>query len=420
MNNNVAVVILNYIQYINVKPGLDELIKRGINVDIFVPDTDASDGFKEMFDNTLELLKENGYKVYRKVNKKEYKVLLEPYPCLDIKATYKIRYRYGTISAKPNLVYYPYNYLKYDCIMCSGKYDSNYLKAFSNTALVGNLKYINFKRIKHNHEKKVLLYLPTYGNVSSIDMIIDQLDDLRKDYYVIAKVHHGTTFLKEEKKRIELLKNKVDEFYDCFKDLSELMSFADVVLTDNSGSIFESLFLKIPVAVFCEDINANRLENFNTTQYELYKKGILPYTNDKNELKKTIKMAYSNNVLKKQKKWADDNLHYLSNPQKEFADLVVGYLNDKIDYRYYNFHKVFSNDYYKLLNERDSLNKKVSDYYYNEIELNGKIQQLTADLNGIKEENNILKDKLHVYENGKLYIICRNFYSVINRIRRKP
>ena len=187
MNKSVAVVILNYIQYINVKSGIDELIKRGYKVDIFCSEINSSDGFGQMFDDTAQLLKREGYKVYRDLNNKKYKVLLEPYPCMEIDAVYRIRYRYGMISAKPNIVYLPKNYLMYDAVMCCGKYDSNYLKAFTNPLVVGNLKYNSFKRKKHNYKKKVLLYLPTYGGESSINSIIEQLPKLRENYHVIAK-----------------------------------------------------------------------------------------------------------------------------------------------------------------------------------------------------------------------------------------
>ena len=130
---NVAIVILNYTQYISIKRGIDELKKRGYHIDVYCPVSDKTDGFKEMFDDTRNLLIKNGYNVYSNVKNKKYKVLLEPYPSMLIDAEYKIRYRYGTISAKPNIVYNPYNYLMYDAILCSGKYDSNILSVFTKT-----------------------------------------------------------------------------------------------------------------------------------------------------------------------------------------------------------------------------------------------------------------------------------------------
>ncbi len=404
MDKKTAIVILNYIQYVNVKPAMDELKKRGIKVDVYCPVVENQNGFEDMFNKTVEFLTKDGYKVYRSVNNNTYKVLLEPYPCMDIKATYRIRYRYGTISAKPKITYIPENYLKYDTILCSGSYDSNYLSVYSDTSLVGNTKYINFKRTKHNHNKKVLLYLPTYGSDSSLDEISTELNKLRKDFYVIAKIHHGTTFLHDEKERIDKIKENVDEFYDCFKDLSDLLSYADVVLTDNSGSIFEAMYVHVPVAVFCKDINEDKLGDFNTTQYELYKEGILPYTNLGSELLSILKSALSIKISEKQIRWAKDNLHYSSKPQKEFADVVEKYLYEKFDKRNYIFHKIFANKYYEILNENYNLKNE-----------NREIQIYKDEINRL---NNIIDDNNRINKR-KLYKIASKIYNVVDKIRGK-
>ena len=412
MKNNVAIVILNYIQYVNIKPGIDELSKRGYDIDIYCPKSNSNDGFDLMFENTKKILKDNNYNVFRKVQKKKYKVLLEPYPCMPINSKYKIRYRYGMLSAKPDIVYVPDNYLMYDGVICCGKYDANYLSVFTKPLIVGNMKYIGFKKKKNNLSKKVLLYLPTYGDCSSIDLIINKLSDLRKKYYVIVKIHHGTTFLKSEKNRIDSLKNNVDEFYDCFKDLPELLSYADVVLSDNSGAIFEAMYANVPVAAFCDSINKNKIDGFNTPQYELYKEGILPYTNKESEIEKILEDALSSKIKSKQKKWAEDNFQNSGNSDKEFADIVETYLNDDIDNSYYEFHKSFQKKYYKLLEDKYNLNIELANSIEKQIKTNKKLEVII-------NENKKMSDELEKYKNSKLYIISSKIYSVINKFRRK-
>ena len=37
MENKIAIVIINYIQFVNIKPGIDELISRGHKIDIYCP-----------------------------------------------------------------------------------------------------------------------------------------------------------------------------------------------------------------------------------------------------------------------------------------------------------------------------------------------------------------------------------------------
>ena len=172
------------------------MIKKGYSVDIYCNDTDDNAGFKELFADIRKHMREKGYTVYECAQKIKYKVLLEPYPTgINIKSKYKIKYRYGNISAKPNIVYIPKNFIIYDCILCAGDYDSNYLSVFSKTYKTANQKYVNFHKIKSKkYTKKVLLYLPTYGKESSIELIGDELKNLRKKYYIIAKIHHGTSF----------------------------------------------------------------------------------------------------------------------------------------------------------------------------------------------------------------------------------
>lgn len=412
MSKNIAIVILNYTQYMSIKRGIEELKKRGHNIDIYCPNSNQTDGFKEMFDNTKKILSKCGYRVYRTIQNKKYKVLLEPYPSMNINAEYKIRYRYGMISAKPNIVYNPYNYLMYDAILSSGKYDSNFLSVFTKAYEVPSLKYYNFKKKNHNYDKKVLLYLPTYGECSSIDLIGDELSNLRKQYYVIVKIHHGTTFLKNEKDRINKLKNNVDEFYDCFKDLQDLLSYVDIVLTDNSGAIFEALYTNTPVAVFCDDINKNKIGDFNTTQYELYKLGILPYTNNKNKIKEILQDALSLKMKRRQQLWSKENFCYSKTPDVDFANLIEKYLNDNVDKIYINFHKILSKNYYNLVSERDNLNANL---YIQEQQIKIMNQKIKK-LNDFYYEN---FDKLKDFEEGKLYKLSTKIYSVIAKVRSR-
>lgn len=415
MYKDIAVVILNYIQYVNIVPGINKLIEKGYNVDIYCPFIKTNDGFDIMYNDNIRNLKEKGYNVYTKVSKKKYKILLEPYPYMNIESKYKIRYRYSNISAKPNIVYKPENYLRYDGILCSGQYDSNYLNVLTQTYITGNMKFINFKRKKKEKSKTVLVYLPTYGDESSIDMLKDYFKNLKKYYYIITKIHHGTTFLNSEKDRIKYLKMYSDEFYDCNKDVDELLSIADVVLTDNSGSIFEALYTYVPVAVFCDDINKNKLMNFDTTQYVLFKEGILPYTNRISKLKETISKAMSKDVSDKQKKWSNNNLYHPVDQTIDFVNTIEKFMNDDVNERYLQMHEILREKYIYNLNETKRIPL-----------LNDTIDKLNLELNSVREDNrcimekNIylndenltLKKELKKYQDGKLYKLSQKIYKI--------
>ena len=186
MNNNIAIIILNYVQFVNIKPALSYLNQK-YKVDIYCVGEYYDAGMMKMFDDFSNYLKEQNIKVYRKVQKKKYKLLLEPYPCMEIDAKYRIKYRYGNITAKPSIVMNPSQYLLYDSILCAGIYDEKYMKVFSNTNITGNMKYIGFKKKTNNMDKKILLYLPSYGDASSIDSIDNVLKDLKMIIILLQK-----------------------------------------------------------------------------------------------------------------------------------------------------------------------------------------------------------------------------------------
>ena len=64
MKLDIAVVILNYIQFVSIAPGIEKLKNKGYLVDVYCPKTNVKDGFKEMFDETKKILKNKGYKVF--------------------------------------------------------------------------------------------------------------------------------------------------------------------------------------------------------------------------------------------------------------------------------------------------------------------------------------------------------------------
>ncbi len=409
---DVAVVVLNYVQYDSIKLGINALIKKGYIVDIIVPikSEGKSTGFQEMFTNISQYLKGIGYNVINKKTSYEYKVLLEPYPFFNVKSKYKIRYRYGPISAKPGLVYVPINFLQYDVVLSSSKYEKSYLSAFANVHLVGNMKSLDVKKPKKG-DKPVLLYLPTYGEGCSIEEIVLELNKLRKKYYVIAKIHHGTDFLNNEVHRMNLIKNSVDELYDSHKDLSSLLSLSNVVLTDHSAALFEALYVNIPVAIYADDINKYSFNNFDTIQYEMVKNGVVPYTNKPNEIKNVLEKALNSSQIKLQREWNIQNMFHSNDPVSDFVNIVEQYLTDSINKRYYAMHNIFKkyvldmkNDNYKL--EQDIVElKTISDA--TQIKTKNEIEKLEAKLETYQNE-------LKYYENGKLYKIAKKIYKIKN------
>ncbi len=431
---DIAVVILNHIQYVNIFAGLKELKRCGYSIDVYCSDwVGDPTGMNNMFDDIADYCKKNGFDVLRKTDPNmEYKVLLEPYPYHDITAKYKIKYRYSNISAKPNIVYKPENYIMYDAILCSGDYDSNYLSVFSKTYKTAAFKYQNFKKSElRKSNKKQLLYLPTYGKESSIEQIVDVLDEIRERYYIVAKIHHGTNFLVNEHNRIDILKEKVDEFYDSHMPLMTLLETTDIILTDNSGSIFEGIFTQIPVAVFCDDINKNKIGEFNTTQYELFKEGVLPFTSDPNEIINILEKAQSKDIIEKQRAWDQANFYHPENLTIDFVNVVKSFLDDNIDKRYYQMHNVFKESYYanhkSALKNKELQNQNAELKNYIDVleNTNKDLQSSVADLS-LQRDNLIsrvdslsnsvdeLSRQLNYYNSGILYKLAKKIYKLKN------
>lgn len=428
---DLAITIQNLVQFYSMKNGIDALIKKGYSVDIYTPFCEDSCGFGDMFNATYDYLINMGYSPIRNSNDSlSYKILLEPYPMdsyIKLNYKYRLKYKYSLLSAKPNLVYIPENNLYYDAILCFGQYEANFLRAYSNVEVIGNLKYENLSYLdKPKTDKPVLLYLPTYGNVSSIDSIIKQLIKLKDSYYIIVKLHHGTSFLKDEKERIDKIKNICDESHDHTTELVELLSKADVVLSDNSGAIFETLYAKVPLAIYSEDINKNKLEDFDTIQYKLVQDGYIPYTSNPQEIPSVLKQALSNEYIKKQVYLSNKFFYHPNNPIDCFVNIIEKYLNDKLNLDYKKIHDVLINEFINKDNNISYLKNKLNVNNSELLNTKSELTNLKNELIHTKEANEELSeqinDKLRIisyYENGKLYKICKKIYQLYYKLFRR-
>lgn len=401
-----AIVIQNLIQFQSLENDIQDLMKNNISIDIYVPTSEDNEGFKEMYDYTYNFLSQQGYNPKRNLSANvKYKILLESNPTdtyYKFKFDYRIKYRYGPVSVKPMPVYLPEFNLCYDAILCYGDYEADILNVYSDTFVVENSKYRNYRRKqnvdKSNLQKPTLLYLPTYGDISSIDSIIDIISGLKNDYNVIIKLHHGTSYLKNETRRLEKLREITNGIYDQNTKLIELLEKADVVLSDNSGAIFEAVYGKVPVAIFAKDINKNKIGNMNTIQYNAIEQGYIPYTNDIKEIRSILKRALSNENVTKQLQLRDKIFSTNSEQKNTLLSIVNNYLNNTVNMNHKNLHDVLVGDYYKKLENV---------YEYSKI-----IEQLNNDINEKNKE-------INYYENGKLYKISRWIYKLYFKLIRK-
>lgn len=160
--------------------------------------------------------------------------------------------------------------------------------------------------VNDNHNKKpILAYLPTWDEYSSIAAFYEQMKALRKDYYIICKMHHCTARLEEKRQDRLLLGTECDEVLEPEADLSQILNRADVIVADvKSGVASEVLYLSAKAHVVFlwpfEDIGKME-ECVNPIAYELapvlrpsddIEEGIIREKISVSERKRKIEMLY--------------------------------------------------------------------------------------------------------------------------------
>lgn len=411
MNNkerSLAIVIQSEVQYYAVAPLLEELNEKGYDFDILVNTTKFDNsGSEHIALTTYGLLRKKGYNPL-KVSKTEtyYKILLTPFPeMVSAPHKYLLRYLYAPISAKPEPIYSPENQMHYHGLLVQSFYEKDALEVYAKTHLVSNLKYVNFRKKKNNSTKKKLLYLPTYGDVSSVEGAVEALRKLKSDYILVAKTHHGTTHLNDEGGRRDALRGVSDEYYESDKPLSELLEEADVVLSDNSGAIFEALYVGLPVAIYSDKLNDRKIGRINTLQYSLVRDGVIPHTNDSSEIERIIKDAMGREYREAQAVKRKELFPDIKDPLKSWLEAIDYYLRDEVNQEYIALHDIYIGQQ-KLIQEKarkdgDTINDMTLEIERNRAEIDG----LTRDLQS--------------FYSGRAYRLATFFYKVKSKIIRK-
>ena len=368
----VAVIIANNIQFDSFKNAIDIMLKQNINVDIFIPQNYDNDGFNTMFDEIYNKLTKMKYIIYRETNEKKYDILFMPYMFWqfnDLKRKYTIRYLYG-LTTKPEFFFsLETNYI-FDGFLCYGNYDAESLKNFGLTFKIGNIKYLNYKnkQMKKNG-KKTILYLPTYGKYSSIETIRPMLELLKEKFNIIIKPHHGTEYEIDEleQKRMKYIKNNFKNIFSSTYSLLDLLNNCDIIITDQSGAVFDAVCAKKPVLMYYSDTENN---NFSLPVKYAKKGYITSFTKleNENQLEKLINQTMDPKQMNKQNKL----FNILFCPQKDIENNFLQFLKDIEN-------GIFNNDYYEI---HQLQKKQLTSLYEN----NNKVLNLTTDLENCQKK----------------------------------
>ncbi len=146
----------------------------------------------------------------------------------------------------------------YDLTLAHGERDASRFSLLCPTRIVGLPKFDEWftdsvaslpSNIKASidNKKPTILYVPTHGDLSSIDALVEPLTKLTSDYNIIAKLHYATAWA--ETSRVERLRQSGCVVTDDSSDILPLFKSANVVLSDNSSTIFEACLADVPVVV---------------------------------------------------------------------------------------------------------------------------------------------------------------------------
>ena len=401
-NKKIAIVIQNFIQYYAARKFIDNFSDAEIH--IFVPQGWWDSGFDEIFDNIYSFLNLRYKNVYRANNGQEYQILLEPYyidrEISEVKAKYRLKYKYSAISAKTNPSYSPNFNLNYDGILCYSNYEKDLLSIYAKTFLVGKLNYCDFAHSPGN--RKTILYLPTYGATSSVLKDLRGFIKLKKEYKIVTRLHHGTIHLASEKKNPLLDSGIFDKVYNEEAPLEEILRDVDIVVSDNSGSLFEAIYAGIPVCSISARESSNHYGSLYPLQNDLRKRGVIPFRTDTSDIEGLIDEVLSDEVLKKQKEFRKEQFPLVQSEfLSSFNDAVNYYLNDNVS----------SGDLARI-RLRNIIVRKEKERMYEEKEF------LRKDNNRLKNELIKLERESEVYRNRSLYRAASKIYDLLRLIRK--
>lgn len=149
----------------------------------------------------------------------------------------------------------------FDLTMTYGRYSAERIAPFCPTAMVGNPRFDRWfsddpprapADLRLDSSRPVILYLPTWGEFSSVDQFMSAIIDLADEYNVLLKVHHKTDTHEPARKAIAASGERV-HFFGALDDLLPLLAVADVILSDYSGAIFDAIYVRKPVVLLQAD-----------------------------------------------------------------------------------------------------------------------------------------------------------------------
>jgi hypothetical protein len=206
-----------------------------------------------------------------------------PFPSMEkLLKTRLISLQYGLAKERHN--YGEWRSLA-DMNLMYGRYSVNRVKHFSPSYAVGNPKFDKWEQINTQKKrqssiekfgldknKNTILYMPTWGDLGSFPELKKKLASLIGVYNIIVKMHHNNDSRYPEWKA-DAIGLGLKWIFDGGADQLELLSVADVVVSDFSGAIFDATFARVPVLLFQTDVeNKGGIQKFEVSSLEFFRR----------------------------------------------------------------------------------------------------------------------------------------------------
>jgi hypothetical protein len=168
----------------------------------------------------------------------------------------QVRFMYALGKAKHNFASWNNHY---DMILCFGPFQAQRLSECCSATIfqMGYPRYDRFftqnlnrndllRQLDLDKHKSTIVWLPTWRELSSIDVYADVMSRLSEKYNVVVKTHP----LSEAAEPLRLKRLKTFKFTKVITDIFdnlELFYIADLVVSDYGGTAFGALYLDKPL-----------------------------------------------------------------------------------------------------------------------------------------------------------------------------
>ncbi|RYD49727.1 MAG: CDP-glycerol--glycerophosphate glycerophosphotransferase [Verrucomicrobiaceae bacterium] len=161
--------------------------------------------------------------------------------------------------------------------------------------------------------KKTVLYAPTWGDLSTMDLYLDEVKSLASDFNVLLKLHHNTDMLDKPKRKGA--RSGVALSFGANDSLLDLFSISDIVLSDYSGAIFDALNCEKPVILLHSETTLRFGEKMGPGSLEYASRHrIGPVIEEHGILRKTVQEVFAGTLDFTQENRALTSELYLQGP----------------------------------------------------------------------------------------------------------